>query len=342
MEIFKIHSSTMSPCAYEDIEAGTEDHFFLVLSKDEFAVRSHSFGFPEHPVAETINPRQYPVFESYPELIFISTNELGWHPKRADWLVARELNFFLKKNILVAVHHNHSLEVPDMSAYMNDVSLSRILHFYLDRIVEADRRIIAEIEKRITDLEDEIITFSGSLNNEVRANDEVGKVDRLNKKVKPKRGPRKTKVYKSHMEEIILHRKRILFLKKYIEPLDDIIEEMLENDNGVIPVQHLGLFKRLSFRADRNVRNLNSLRDYVTQVREAWQAQVDIGLNDIMRVFTVITAIFLPLTLIAGWYGMNFENMPELSWKYGYPLAYLLSFIVVAFSLWYFRKNKFI
>ena len=342
MEIFKIHLNSMSPCGFEDIQISTEDSFFLVLSKEEFAEKSHSFGFPEHAVTEAINPRQYPIYEEYSDLMFISANELGWHPKKVDWLLAKEINFFMGKNILVIVHHNHKLEALDMSAYMKDISLSRILYFYLDRIVEADRRIIAEIEKRITDLEDEIISFSGSLNNEEYVNGEIGKEARQNSNMKRKRGPRKTKVYKNHMEEIILHRKRILFLKKYIEPLAEIIEEILENNNEIIPDRHIGLFRRLSFRADRNVRNLNSLRDYVTQVREAWQAQVDIGLNDIMRVFTVITAIFLPLTLIAGWYGMNFKNMPELSWKYGYPLAYLLSLFVVVISLWYFRKNKFI
>jgi magnesium transporter len=83
------------------------------------------------------------------------------------------------------------------------------------------------------------------------------------------------------------------------------------------------------------------LRDYVTQVREAYQAQVDISLNHIMKLFTVITAVFLPLTLIAGWYGMNFKHMPELNWVYGYPFAFALSAAVVAVSLIYFRKHRY-
>ncbi|MBE6822571.1 MAG: hypothetical protein E7518_05645 [Ruminococcaceae bacterium] len=83
-----------------------------------------------------------------------------------------------------------------------------------------------------------------------------------------------------------------------------------------------------------------NLRDYITQVREAYLSQVDIKLNEIMKLFTVVTGIFLPLTLLVGWYGMNFKNMPELDWPYGYGCAILLSAFFVALSVFYFRKRK--
>ena len=62
-----------------------------------------------------------------------------------------------------------------------------------------------------------------------------------------------------------------------------------------------------------------------------------------MKILTIVTTIFLPLTLIAGWYGMNFINMPELAWKYGYayPVTIAASIIIVAASLYYFKKKKF-
>ena len=59
-----------------------------------------------------------------------------------------------------------------------------------------------------------------------------------------------------------------------------------------------------------------------------------------MKVFTVVTSIFLPLSLIAGWYGMNFRFMPELSWRFGYPLVFILSAAVVIICLCYFKKKK--
>lgn len=59
-----------------------------------------------------------------------------------------------------------------------------------------------------------------------------------------------------------------------------------------------------------------------------------------MRAFTVITALFLPLSLIAGWYGMNFTHMPELDWRYGYPAVIVLSALVCVILLVWFRRRK--
>ena len=59
-----------------------------------------------------------------------------------------------------------------------------------------------------------------------------------------------------------------------------------------------------------------------------------------MNALTVITAIFMPLTLIAGWYGMNFTQMPELAWQYGYPLVIIISVLIVVAEIHYFKKKK--
>lgn len=69
------------------------------------------------------------------------------------------------------------------------------------------------------------------------------------------------------------------------------------------------------------------------------QSQADIALNKLMKVFTVVTTIFLPLTLITGWYGMNFK-MPEYGWVYAYPAVIFICIIIVISSIIIFKKNK--
>ena len=59
-----------------------------------------------------------------------------------------------------------------------------------------------------------------------------------------------------------------------------------------------------------------------------------------MSILTVVTTIFLPLTLIAGWYGMNFPNMPEFGWKYAYPAVIIVSILVIILEIIYFKKKK--
>ena len=144
------------------------------------------------------------------------------------------------------------------------------------------------------------------------------------------------------MDEIIHKRKQVIFLKRYFEPLEDITEQLSDSGSEAIPKDMEKHFIKLSGKAMRNNKALGNLRDYITQVREAWQAQIDIRLNSIMKIFTVVSTIFFPLSLIASWYGMNFRNMPEISWKFGYVLPFGLSIMVVAISLWFFRKNRYI
>ena len=82
------------------------------------------------------------------------------------------------------------------------------------------------------------------------------------------------------------------------------------------------------------------LHEYATQISSEYQAQVDILQNRVMKLLTIVTAIFLPLSLIAGWYGMNFIDMPLLRWQYGYPLVVIVSVLVVALLVWYFKRKK--
>lgn len=84
-----------------------------------------------------------------------------------------------------------------------------------------------------------------------------------------------------------------------------------------------------------------TLREYAMQVQDVYQSEISIRQNDIMKVLTIVTTIFLPLSLIAGWYGMNFYNMPELTWQYGYPVIAGVSMLIVIISLWFFKKKKF-
>ncbi|MCD7872736.1 MAG: hypothetical protein LUG21_05470 [Clostridiales bacterium] len=84
------------------------------------------------------------------------------------------------------------------------------------------------------------------------------------------------------------------------------------------------------------------LRGSVVHLQDAYQSYIDLKLNHTMQIFTAVTTIFFPLTVIVGWYGMNFRNMPELSWKYGYLFVIVLSVIVVAVITFIVKKRKWI
>lgn len=139
--------------------------------------------------------------------------------------------------------------------------------------------------------------------------------------------------------EIVAFRRILSLLKRYYEQLNSIMEELLENDNDLITQSHIRYFKVLDNRVDRLFLSVLHIQDYVSQVREAYQAQVDIEQNVIMRVFTVVTSIFLPLTLIVGWYGMNLR-MPEFEWAFGYPFVIFITMVVLFICIIFFKKKK--
>lgn len=141
-------------------------------------------------------------------------------------------------------------------------------------------------------------------------------------------------------ETVIQSRKELLSLHTHYEQLVSMGEELEANDNQLLTPGECGGFGMFASRASRLHDHVEMLREYVFQIREMYQSQIAANQNQIMSWLTVVTTIFLPLTLLAGWYGMNFVNMPELQWKYGYVCMILASVIIVIAEIRFFKKKK--
>ena len=104
--------------------------------------------------------------------------------------------------------------------------------------------------------------------------------------------------------------------------------------------RELAGWKLFVSRCDRLHSHVEMLKEYLLQIRELYQSQIEVEQNKTMTFLTVVTTIFLPLTLIAGWYGMNFSEMLALHWRYGYLAVILISAGIVAAEIIYFRRKK--
>ena len=136
-------------------------------------------------------------------------------------------------------------------------------------------------------------------------------------------------------------RKEIFKWIRYYTQLDDMVCEFQENENALFSDSELQMFHMVEKRIGRLNSEAQTLREYGLQLRELFQAEIDIRQNRIMKILTVVTTIFLPLSLVAGWYGMNFTNMPELTWKYGYLAVIVASALIVSLCLWIMKKKRF-
>ena len=138
--------------------------------------------------------------------------------------------------------------------------------------------------------------------------------------------------------EIALLRKELLVLREYYDELRDFGKQLEENENNFFSGKNLAYFGTISDRADRLMGRTMYLLDYIGQVRDTYQGKVAEQQNANMEFLTIISTIFFPLTLITGWYGMNFQNMPELT--NGYPFVIGLSLVVIAVIIFIFKKRK--
>ena len=191
--------------------------------------------------------------------------------------------------------------------FVETASNERAMYYFFKNLFKGDTKNLEEIEDRISDLDDAVI-HDGS--EEIR-------------------------------EKILDTRYEVLRLKKYYEQFEEIFDELCENDNEMISDEYLQYFEILNNRCGRLLNQVLNLKEYVVQVRESYQAQIDIEQNRLMKVFTLMTSIFLPLTLIAGWYGMNLK-MPEFAWDYGYPIVIGVCILVcVVWAVVFHKKGWF-
>ena len=191
---------------------------------------------------------------------------------------------------------------------LNEDCLGRFIYDFLETLVEPELRYLDGFSDRISKMENAVV--SG--------------------------------VFEQFDHKMIAVRKEILASYRYYSQLIDIGQELQENENGFFSEKDIHYFKHFTDRARQFHEETKTLREYTLQLREVYQTQFDMRQNKVMKVLTVVTTIFSPLTIIVGWYGMNFSNMPELTWEYGYLLVILLSILTTGFCIWILRQNKFL
>ena len=224
------------------------------------------------------------------------------------------IGFFIKKNLFVVVKiidkedSIRQMFLDAIGRFRQNATMEKVIYGVLERLLSSGNRGLVMTERQIIAMEREVVN---------------GKVDpELN-------------------TEIFDLRNRLSALKNYYEQLIDIGESLQENENDLFEEEDLRYFKIFTDKFERLSNNTQLLCDNLIHLREAMDATLNYNLNNTMKLFTMVTIIFQPLTLIVGWYGMNFKYMPELIWKFGYLYVIVLSIVVVGAILYWFKKRKF-
>ncbi|MFT6843884.1 MAG: magnesium transporter [Flavobacteriales bacterium] len=138
------------------------------------------------------------------------------------------------------------------------------------------------------------------------------------------------------------NKKNLLALRKNIFPLREAIHRMLSQDSALIKAETKTFLSDVYDHLIQIIESIELHREMNSGLRDAYLSSLSHKMNQIMQLLTIISTIFIPLTFVAGIYGMNFEKMPELSWQYGYASVWILMSGITIGMILFFRKKKWI
>ena len=247
--------------------------------------------------------------EFYDSYTFTELRIIG-KPDEAEDCVA----LYIGKNLFIVVDvedHDGSTQAKffdSLKRYSPDsVTLEKIIYAFLDSLVTNDLETLEDISIQLSDLEDSLLDEN---------------------------------VNKSFNVTLLQIKKLLSRYHNYYEQLLDITEAIDENENDIFGSDRLMYINNISKKITRLKEDTDSLKSSVEHLQDAYSSYLDTKMNSTMKVFTVLTSIFFPLTIIVGWYGMNFTYMPELRWRFGYVYVILLSVLKIAVLFIIGKKKK--
>lgn len=143
--------------------------------------------------------------------------------------------------------------------------------------------------------------------------------------------------------QMIHHLKReLIWLRKSVWPLREVIGRLEREEISLIQEKTTIFLRDVYDHTIQVIETIETFRDMTSGMLDLYLSTISNRMNEVMKVLTIIATIFIPLTFIAGIYGMNFKYMPELEWHWGYPVVLIIMLVVVIIMIFWFRRKRFI
>ena len=258
-------------------------------------------------VSKNIHPPKIDEFEDH---LFIIVHGINYHVE-SDVVETTELGLFIGKNYVVTSHVipmrsvTSTIERLQVDGRPMRRGADMLAHDIIDVLVDNIMPTIDELDQKCTDIESEVVEH-----------------------------PRK-----ETLSSIMQLKRSILALNRVMSPQRELVNSLARGDYPLISKRAHIYYRNIYDHLARIEMLTQGLRDLADSVLATHLSSVSNRMNEVMKVLSIVAAIFLPLTLLAGIYGMNFANMPELQWRYGYFVVWGV-IVLVAFSLVVFFKKR--
>ena len=270
--------------------------------------------FKIHPLVleDIMNTGQRPKMEDFNDYLFIVLKMLQYDEKE-DETKTEQVSLILSSKFVLSFQENEGdvfesvrERIRSDRGRIRKMGVDYLAYSLIDAIVDNYFMVLEKIGEKIEDIEDELV--------------------------------------KNPTPEVLhtIHRlkRELIFLRKSVWPLREVISRLERWDSPLID-KSIDIYLRDVY--DHTIQVIDALetfRDMLSGMLDIYLSSVSNRMNEVMKVLTIIATIFIPLTLIAGIYGMNFRYMPELESSWGYPMVYIIMLAIGAVMLVYFRRKK--
>ena len=277
-------------------------------------IKSTGEQFDIHPLVleDILNPDQRPKVEDYENYLFFTIKTLN--SLKPELIEYEQMSFVLGKDFIISYQEKEGDLFEGLRTRLRTDPGSKARHrdvdylFYrlIDTIVDSYYLIIESLGERIEHLENEVYENPS----------------------------------KRTLQQIQGLKKELIFLRKSIYPLREAISKISKEEYDFISKETVRFFSDVYDHTIHIIETFETYRDLTTGLMDMYMTSISNKMNEVMKVLTIIATIFIPLTFIAGIYGMNFENMPELKMENGYFYALGAMGVVLILMLVYFKKKK--
>ncbi|MBX2892771.1 MAG: magnesium/cobalt transporter CorA [Saprospiraceae bacterium] len=272
-------------------------------------------GFQMHPLAleDVLNTHQRAKLEEYDNGLFFVLHNLRLDAGTLE-LVSEQISLFVGHNFVVSFQEDPDdtfssirKRAQEGIGRMRKKGSDYLAYALIDNIVDGYYILLDEIETQVLDLEDTMFSNGADPSCKARIFDLKRLVNQFRHRIMPLRDA-VTRLYRTESE--IVEEANRLYLRDVVDHVAQILD------------------------------SVDNQRDILDSMEALYHAESANRLNEVMRILTVISVIFMPLTFIVGIYGMNFDNMPELHWHYGYFITLGFMFVLTVGMLVYFRRKR--
>lgn len=271
--------------------------------------------FNIHPLVleDIVTPGQLPKMEDAEEYLFIVLKMLTYSEKDIE-LTTEQVSLLVGKNYVISFQESKEGDVFDpirerirtAKVRMRKLGPDYLAYSLMDAVIDNYFIILEKIGEKIESLEEELLAGPSS----------------------------------AHIKQIHTLKRDLLFLRKSVWPLREVVSCMEKGDTALVHESTEIYLRDLYDHIIQVMDTIETFRDMVSGILDLYLSSTSNKLNEVMKVLTIIATLFIPLTFVVGVYGMNFDYMPELKSKWGYPLIWAAMLLIAGGMLMYFKKRK--